>query len=65
MKTHSSKDIRAILNKSFLFFFFLITKCRQTHMPDLEYIWAGVVSLSVQEQLGKEINGLSLVPDTT
>lgn len=34
-------------------------------MPDLEYIWAGVVSLSVQEQLGKEINGLSLVPDTT
>lgn len=27
-------------------------------MPDLEYIWAGVVSLSVQDQLGKEINGL-------
>lgn len=48
-KVFINGDSLAILNKSSLF---LITKRRRAHMPDLDYIRAGVISLSVQDAVG-------------
>lgn len=64
-KAFINGDSLAILNKSSLF---LITKRRRAHMPDLDYIRAGVISLSVQDAVGgggKSIDDVSLVPVTT
>lgn len=66
MKIFSNVDSLASLNKSSLF---LITKRRRAHMPDLDYIRAGVISLSVQVTVGERsqsmVNGPVNGPVTT